>query len=102
MDLNVVEEGVRALRSVLGTNKVLTEDFICAAYTHDITLYNIQYAMPSIITLPESTEDVQKIIRVSNEHKIPVVPVGGQTSGWGATDSNGGIVIDLSKMNKII
>ena len=98
-DIEVVRE---KLESLLSKEKVLAEDFILSSYIRDGTNLFRPLSPPSLITLPHTTEEVQKIIQVANEYKIPVVPCGGRTSLWGAIDSNQGIVIDMSNMNQII
>jgi len=94
---------INELQSAIDTEKVLTDDFILSSYTKDYTChYCYSYTRPSVVVLPHSTEDVQKIVFVANKYKIPIVPLGGATSFWGATDSQGGIIIDLSNMDKVI
>jgi FAD/FMN-containing dehydrogenase len=102
MDSNTAEEVIKALRLAIGPEKVLTDDYLRESYTQDLTLYAYSYSTPLLIALPESTAEVQEIVRLANRYKIPVLPLGGATSSWGALDSNGGIVIDMINMNKII
>ena len=57
---------------------------------------------PCAIVFPKSTEQVQAVIKLANEHNIVVTPSGGRTGlSAGAVASNGEIVISLDKMNKI-
>ena len=57
---------------------------------------------PSAIVFPKSTEQVQAVVKLANEHGIVVTPSGGRTGlSAGAVASNGEIVISLDKMNKI-
>ncbi len=57
---------------------------------------------PSAVVFPRSTEQVQSVIKLANEHNIVVTPSGGRTGlSAGAVASNGEIVISLDKMNKI-
>ena len=58
---------------------------------------------PDYIIMPVSTEEVQKIVLLANEEKIPIVPMGGGLALSGLTiPQKGGIVIDMKKMNRII
>lgn len=50
---------------------------------------------------PEKEEDVIRILKFAEEKKIPVVPRGSATSGYGgAIPVKGGFVIDFSRMDK--
>ena len=55
------------------------------------------------VVFPETNEEVSQILRLCNEHKIPVVPFGTGTSLEGNVVGNEeGITICLEKMNKIL
>ena len=55
------------------------------------------------VVFPETNEEVSKILRLCNEHKIPVVPFGTGTSLEGNVVGNDkGITICLEKMNKVL
>ena len=55
------------------------------------------------VVFPETNEEVSKILKLCNNHKIPVVPFGTGTSLEGNVVGNeNGITISLEKMNKIL
>ena len=55
------------------------------------------------VVFPETNEEVSKVLRLCNEHKIPVVPFGTGTSLEGnVVGTEKGITICLEKMNKIL
>jgi len=55
------------------------------------------------VVFPETNEEVSKILKLCNEHKIPVVPFGTGTSLEGNVLGNeNGITISLEKMNKVL
>jgi len=69
-------------------------------YSYDASV-NVQ--RPNSVVWPESTEQVSQIVAFANEQKIPVVPRGSGTSlSGGVIAINGGIIIDLSRMNRIL
>ena len=69
-------------------------------YSYDASM-NVH--RPEAVVWPESTEQVAEIVKFANEHKVPVVPRGAGTSLSGATvPIKGGLVIDLSRMNRIL
>ena len=55
------------------------------------------------VVFPETNQEVSQILRLCNEHKVPVVPFGTGTSLEGNVVGNEkGITISLEKMNKIL
>jgi len=55
------------------------------------------------VVFPETNEEVSKILRLCNKHKVPVVPFGTGTSLEGNVVGNDkGITICLEKMNKVL
>ena len=55
------------------------------------------------VVFPETNEEVSKILRICNQHKIPVVPFGTGTSLEGnVVGIEEGITVCLEKMNKIL
>jgi D-lactate dehydrogenase (cytochrome) len=58
---------------------------------------------PSVVVMPQSTEEVSKVLAYCNSEKIPVVAFGAGTSLEGhVLPLFGGISLDLTQMNKII
>jgi len=55
------------------------------------------------VVFPENNEEVSTILKLCNEHKVPVVPFGTGTSLEGhAVGNENGITISLEKMNKVL
>jgi len=58
---------------------------------------------PDVVVMATSTEDVQAVLRLASEHRVPVVPFGMGTSLEGhVLPVEGGISLDLSSMNAIL
>ena len=69
-------------------------------YSYDASM---NFHRPAAAVWPESTEQVSRIVTFANEHRIPVVPRGAGTSlSGGAVPIQGGIIIDLSRMNRVV
>lgn len=57
---------------------------------------------PDVVVLPETTEQVSKLLRFANENKIPVTPRGsGVGYVGGCVPLKGGIALSLARMNRI-
>lgn len=58
---------------------------------------------PSAVLLPESTEEVQAIVRLANAHRIALVPSGGRTGlSAAAVAADGEVVVAFDRMNRIL
>ena len=57
---------------------------------------------PSAIVFPKTTEQVQALVLLANEHNVVLTPSGGRTGlSAGAVAANGEIVVSMDKMNQI-
>lgn len=54
-----------------------------------------------LLLRPNTTEQVSEIMKLANQHRISVVPQGGNTGLVGGQVPNNDIIVDLSRMNKI-
>jgi hypothetical protein len=71
------------------------------AYSKDMSLQPA--GLPEAVVWPESTEEVSAVVKYACENNIPVVPVSSQTHRYGSTiPKQGGIMIDMKNMNKIL
>jgi len=60
-------------------------------------------SLPFAVVLPKDEEEIKALFEVSRENKIPLVPRGIGTSGYGGSiPAKGGISVVFSQMNKII
>jgi D-lactate dehydrogenase (cytochrome) len=58
---------------------------------------------PDAVVFPQSTADVQEIVRVCAAHRVPVIPFGVGTSLEGHINAPfGGVSIDFRDMNRVI
>jgi len=70
---------------------------------HSHTMTYIPSQLPDAVVFAKSTEDVQDIVRVCAEYKVPIIPFGTGTSLEGGVNAPaGGISIDLNDLNEII
>lgn len=55
------------------------------------------------VVMPSSVEEIQKIVKLANKEKIPLIPMGGGLTLSGLViPIKGGIVIDLKRMDQIL
>jgi glycolate oxidase len=89
------------LRSALGADHVITEPEQLRVYECDgLTGHR---AVPEVVALPDSTEEVQAVLRACHRERVPFVARGAGTGlSGGATPMAGGVVVSLSRMNRIL
>ncbi len=59
--------------------------------------------MPGAVVLPRNTQQVQAVVRICAQHRIPFVARGSGTGlSGGALPADGGIVISFARMNRIL
>jgi glycolate oxidase len=95
------EEIYEALAEIVGREYVSDRKEDLYIYSRDSGLAEAHE--PDFVVLPKTVEEVQKIVRLANKERIPVVPAGASLSLSGLTiPYKGGIVIDLRRMDRII
>ncbi len=78
-----------------------TSKSILEQHTHTMTIHESE--LPNGVVFAESKEDVQKVVRICNEFKCPIIPFGVGSSFEGHLNAPyGGISIDMNNMNKIL
>ena len=89
------------LLDILGPGGVISSEDELIAYDSDaLTGYRIK---PEFVVLPENTGQVSRVMKLCYEENVPYVPRGAGTGlSGGALPAEEGIVISLSRMNKIL
>ena len=89
------------LVSLLGKDGVLHTPEELIVYECDgLTLHP---GLPDFVVFPQSTEDIVEVVKLAGRYKMPFLPRGAGTSlSGGAIAVDGGIVLELSRMNKIL
>ena len=95
------DEVLQKLKGVVGDDFVSVDPEDIYIYSQDMT-ENVP-SEPDFIVMPESVEEVQAIIQLANECKIPVTPfVAGANIGGLTIPLKGGISLDLRRMKRVI
>ena len=56
-----------------------------------------------VVVRPDTTEQVEGVVRIASEYRVPVIPRGGGSGTQGGTFAlYGGIAVDLTRMDRII
>jgi D-lactate dehydrogenase (cytochrome) len=98
------EDGIAAVLGILKQRlgeRFQTGQAIREQHAHTTTYIPSQ--APDGVAFAESTEEVQEIVRVCAEHRVPVIAFGTGTSLEGHVNApGGGISIDLTKMDRVL
>ncbi len=97
-----LEAALNELRTIVGEGHVLRGDGIEDGYSHDECL-STPHATPEAVVRPATTDQVSRLLKFANEHRIPVTLRGAGTGlSGGCTPRPGGILLSLERMNRIL
>lgn len=96
-----MEEKVKkAIVEIVGEQNFTDNLIDLVSYSYDASEHRNR---PSCGVWPESAEQVSEILKLANRERIPVIPRGAGTGLSGmAVPAQGGIVLDLNHMNRIL
>lgn len=91
---------VQKLELILGADYIFFDEETRKNYGHDETEdYNFP---PSVVVKPANAQEISEIVKLANEYKVPVVPIGGRTGlSGGALSIYEGIGLSIERLNKI-
>jgi len=88
------------LVEMLGADRVLDSPDILEAYRTDFSL--APPGTPTCVIYPEKNKEIQSVVKAANEHGTPIVTCSSSVHFNGSTiPKQGGIVLDLRKMNRV-
>jgi FAD/FMN-containing dehydrogenase len=92
---------LKKLAAVVGEKHVTSDPEKAALYSQDQSF--APRRTPHYVAFPRSTTEVQEVVKLANEHRVPIVPRSSAVSLHGASiPTEGGILLDLTRMNRII
>lgn len=98
------------LKDIVGKDYVLTDEA-------DRTIYGIDYfwlprmlidrgqvpPLPDYVVAPNTVNELSRVVKLANLHKIPLVPWGGGSGTQGGTmPVYGGISVDMKRLNRLV
>ena len=97
MEAGILDE----LRTIVGGRGLISSPEELHTYECDgLTNFRV---MPRAVLLPNSTQQVQAVVRICHRERIPFVARGSGTGlSGGALPVENGIVISLARMNRIL
>jgi len=93
-------ELVSELRRIVGSRYVLVEREDVVVYEQDGSIFQV---MPELVVVPGSAEEVARVVKAARSANVPIVPRGSGTGlAGGAVPAEGGIILSLARLNRII
>jgi alkyldihydroxyacetonephosphate synthase len=106
----VIGQLARDLAAVVGADNVSTDAAALAEQSADwswmsqyLRYRELPLPVADVVVRPDSTAEVEGVVRIASEYRTPVVPRGGGSGTQGGTFAlYGGIAVDLTRMNRIL
>ncbi|MBC8418879.1 MAG: FAD-binding protein [Desulfobacterales bacterium] len=91
---------IAQLIEIVGKENVFDDRVECLSYSRDLSVHE---GIPDAVVFAYTTEQISAIMRLANQEKIPVTVQGSGTATTGASlPVEGGILLDVHRMNKIL
>lgn len=92
---------IEQFRKIVGDTYVLLDNDSLNHYGHDETEHLL--FPPEVVLRPRTTEEISAIMKICNQHRIPVTPRGAGTGlSGGALAHLGGVLISTDRLNSIL
>ncbi|MFW9918833.1 MAG: FAD-binding oxidoreductase [Candidatus Thorarchaeota archaeon] len=109
LDKKTKQEAAARISAVIGSEHVTiheTDTLLNAIDAWPLSAAKIRagelLVMPDLVAFPNTTEEVASVLRICNELKVPITPVGGGAGSCGGiVPVYGGLHLDLKRMNTI-
>ncbi|EKN64259.1 glycolate oxidase subunit [Neobacillus bataviensis LMG 21833] len=95
MDVKAI---IQTIQSIIPEQRILTQ--LADRYSYSFDASFGEY-LPDLVIQPQTKEEISSILKLANEHRIPIYPRGAATSlSGGPLPVEGGIVLDMSQFPK--
>jgi 4-cresol dehydrogenase (hydroxylating) flavoprotein subunit len=96
---------IDAFGAALGSDKVLTGDEDLREFRDPFQHATWDEYTASAVVMPTTVEEIQDVVRIANEHKVPLWTHGtGRNNGYGgpAPRVRGSVIVSLRNMNRVL
>ena len=98
---NITPSLLEEIKLIVGSDSFFTDEESFAKYGSDET-EKLHYA-PQVVVKPRNAEEISQLLKICNQHLIPVTPRGAGTGlTGGALPHLGGLVISMERFNSIL
>jgi 4-cresol dehydrogenase (hydroxylating) len=100
-----LSKALDAFVAAIGSEYVLTDDEEKAEFRDPFWFKDWDDYEAAAVLLPETVEEIQAIVRIANEHAVPIwVSSVGKNNGYGGSSPRvrGSVVVNLRRMNRVL
>src|SRR4051794_5938663 len=100
-----LDRALTAIAAAIGEEKVATDEKSLEDFQDPFQVPGSATNVPSGVASPTSVEEVQAIVRIANEYRIPLWPISrGKNNGYGgaAPQVRGALMLSFRNMNKVL
>jgi glycolate oxidase len=91
---------IHELSAIVGDTYLLLEKEDVIVYEQDGSIFQV---MPEVVVVPGNVEEVAAVVKAAKRANVPIVPRGSGTGlAGGAVPAEGGIIVSLARLNKIL
>ena len=91
---------IEEIKRQIPEDRIFIGEAINEDYAHD-ELVSVR-SLPEVLVFVTSKEEIISIVKLCNEYMVPLVALGSGTGLSGAAVASGGMMIDTTRMNKIL
>ena len=98
-------QALDAFRAAVGDDHVLTSEEDMREFRDPFYHVDWHDYEASAVVQPETVEEIQAIVRIANEHKVPIwVSSTGRNNGYGGSSPRvqGSVVVNLRRINRVL
>ncbi len=99
-----LDQAIAAFAAAIGDGKVSTEEAVLQDFQDPFQVPGTATTLPSAVVSPRSTEDVQAVVRIANQYRVPLWPIArGKNNGYGGAAPwvPGAVMVSLKEMTKV-
>ncbi|MFX1394170.1 MAG: FAD-binding oxidoreductase, partial [Promethearchaeota archaeon] len=100
--MNNIENVYEKIEDIVGSKYISNSKPIC--YSYSMNCDTVLQGIPDIVIQPITSNEISEILKVANQFNIKVIPRGGgaDLTGGAKPIGDGGILLDLTRMNKVL
>ncbi len=99
----LIQDVRETIGNIVGPENVISDQEKFADYSHDEFSLKEIARQPDLVVLPTTEYQVAEVLKIANARGIPLTPRGGGTGlCGGCVPANGGIVLSLERMSRIL
>src|SRR5690242_12857261 len=101
----VASSAIDAFAAALGVDKVISDEDGLREFRDPFQYETWTEYSASAVVLPTTVEEVQAVVRIANEHRVPLWTHGvGKNNGYGgpAPRVDGSVIVSLRNMNRVL